>query len=225
VLTLALLWSGANAQCDGSCQTNSESCSGSYKSGLCPGSSSVECCVEVCLYIFSDHSLCVCVLFFLLEHHLLYITSFALYIYQHTHTHTHKTTSSCNGQCQSTNAGLTCAGSYVAGLCPGSSNIECCVGTVPFADRYILYKYNPFFVILFRFDFITYVITSPFPHLSAIKFLSLSLSPQTTNNNLVIGIAPMWAAPPPYPPALRSPVTSVPSSWLAPWLQEVTLKV
>jgi hypothetical protein len=137
VLTLALLWSGANAQCDGSCQTNSESCSGSYKSGLCPGSSSVECCVEVCLYIFSDHSLCVCVLFFLLEHHLLYITSFALYIYQHTHTHTHKTTSSCNGQCQSTNAGLTCAGSYVAGLCPGSSNIECCVGTVPFADRYI----------------------------------------------------------------------------------------
>jgi len=34
------------AQCDGSCQTNTDSCPTAYKSGLCPGASNIECCTE-----------------------------------------------------------------------------------------------------------------------------------------------------------------------------------
>mmetsp|Transcript_6824 Transcript_6824/g.8802 ORF Transcript_6824/g.8802 Transcript_6824/m.8802 type:complete len:126 (-) Transcript_6824:823-1200(-) len=38
------------AQCDGSCQLNTETCSGSYKSGLCQGGNDIECCYETTPY-------------------------------------------------------------------------------------------------------------------------------------------------------------------------------
>jgi len=41
-----LFLSQVHAQCNGSCQKNTESCPVAYKSGLCPGPDNIECCTE-----------------------------------------------------------------------------------------------------------------------------------------------------------------------------------
>jgi hypothetical protein len=50
VVALMLCVTSVHAQCDGSCQANNETCSGTYKSGLCPGGNDIECCYETTPY-------------------------------------------------------------------------------------------------------------------------------------------------------------------------------